>query len=121
MSVFGRIVERLGQDQAELEAGELAKECTRAGCTRIGTLRERQVVEVTGCVHSLAAQPRDRAPELQVDLYDGTGLLRLVWLGRREIEGIRPGVFLTVRGRVTVVQDQKTMFNPGYQLLPDHG
>lgn len=120
MSLLGRLKDQLSRDQAELEADELTKECAKPGCTRIARLAERELAEVTGCVHSLAVQPQDHAPELQVELYDGTGMLRLVWLGRREIEGMRPGVYLTVRGRVALADGQLTMYNPAYHLLPGH-
>ncbi|WP_153394896.1 OB-fold nucleic acid binding domain-containing protein [Ornithinicoccus halotolerans] len=119
MSVVTRVLETLGQNQAALEAEDLAQECGRPGCTRIAALQPRQVAEVTGAVHSLAVQPRDRTPALQVELYDGTGVLRLLWLGRRAITGIRPGVFLTVRGRITEVDGVPAMYNPAYELLPD--
>lgn len=121
MNVISRVLDRLGQDQAQLEAADLARTCSRSGCTRIADLVPRATARVTGAVHSLAVQPAEAAPRLEVELYDGTGILLLTWLGRRSVDGIRPGAYLTVQGRVTEVDDQLTMFNPGYELLPHHG
>ena len=120
MNMISRVLDRLGQDQAQQEADDLARTCARTGCTRIADLVPRQTARVTGAVHSLAVQPAQSPPRLEVELYDGTGVLRLAWLGRRSIDGIRPGAYLTVWGRVTEVDDQATMFNPGYELLPHH-
>lgn len=119
MILVTRMLETLGQNQAALEAEELARECSRSGCTRIAALQPRQLAEVTGAVHSLTIRPPDRAPALHVELYDGTGVLQLVWLGRGAIEGIRPGAYLTVRGRVTEIDGVPAMYNPAYHLLPD--
>jgi len=121
MSMLNRMVEHLGRDQAQLEADDLSAECARPGCVRVGELRARESAQVTGVVHSLAVQPPDRSPQLEVELYDGTGTLLLVWLGRRSIPGIRTGTYLTVRGRVTEIDDQRVIFNPAYELLPDRG
>ncbi len=116
-----RTLDRLAQDDSTLEAQELVAECARPGSTRIVDLQPRQMVSVTGTVHSIAVLPAERAPELRVELFDGTGILDVIWLGRREIAGIRPGAYLTLTGRVTVVDGQLTIFNPGYQMLPSHG
>lgn len=118
MSVMSRLLDRLGKDQAELEADELARECSRAGCRRIADVRPRALASLTGCVHSVAVPPRGEDPRLDVELYDGTDILQVTWLGRREIGGIVPGVFITVHGRVCEVDGQLTMFNPTYDLLP---
>lgn len=115
------LLDRLVRDQAELEAAELAQECGTAGCTRIANLAARNVARVTGCVHSVAASPPGTPPRLEIELYDGTAILRLVWLGRREIAAIRPGVFLTVHGRCTTVDGRLTVFNPSYRLVPSRG
>lgn len=115
-----RMLDDLAQDQAELEAEELTIECARPGCTRIADLRPRRQATVTGTVHSVAVLPAEQAPELRVELYDGTGLLDVIWMGRRSIEGIRPGSYLTLTGRVTLVDGRRTIFNPGYEMLPGH-
>lgn len=121
MGPFSKALQRLGQTQAQLEADDLARACAREGCTRIADLRLRESARVTGSVHSVAVQPAGAPPQLQVELYDGTGVLLLTWLGRRHVDGIAPGAFLNVSGRVTEVDDQLTMFNPAYELLPHHG
>lgn len=113
-----RLFDRLVRTQAQIEAEELARDCARPGCRPISDLVPREVGQVTGVVHSLAVQPADAAPRLTVELYDGTGVLRVIWLGRREIPGIRPGVYLTVQGRVCEDDGGPAMYNPVVHLLP---
>lgn len=114
------VLDDLAQGQSELEAKELTIECARPGCTRISDLQVRAEATVTGTVHSIAVLPAEKAPELRVELYDGTGILDVIWMGRRSIEGIRPGAYLTVTGRVTLADGRQTIFNPGYEMLPSH-
>jgi hypothetical protein len=51
-------------------------------------------------------------------LYDGTATVTVIWLGRRKIAGIRPGVELIVSGRIGVVDGDRVIFNPRYELRP---
>jgi hypothetical protein len=41
-----------------------------------------------------------------------------VWIGRRSIAGIEPGVFVRARGRVAEVRGAQTIFNPSYEIVP---
>lgn len=120
MSLVDRVRDRFGQDQAAVEAADLSLECSRPGCVRIEELKERGWGRVTGTVHSLAVPPQGSPPQLRVELYDGSGVLGLVWLGRSSINGIEPGSYLTVTGRVAATDDRLVMYNPGYDLLPAH-
>lgn len=120
MSLVSRLRERVVQDQADVEAADLSVECARPGCERIAELTKGRRGRVTGTVHSLAVPPKGALPELRVELYDGTGFVELVWLGRSSIRGIEPGTYLTVSGRVAVADDRLVMYNPGYDLLPAH-
>lgn len=113
-----RLFDRLTRSQAQVEAEELARECARPGSTPIRDLVPRQAARVTGVVHSVAVQPAGSSPRLAVELYDGTAVLTVIWLGRREIPGIRPGVYLTVQGRTSLLDGEPAMYNPVVHLLP---
>ena len=52
----------------------------------------------------------------EAELYDGSDLVTLVWLGRRHIPGIQPGRAMTARGRVAVRDNRKVIYNPFYEL-----
>lgn len=119
-SLFGRIVARLGRTEQEEHAAELTEEADALGATRISDVVDRRMAEVSGVIRSLTLPPATKVPTLVADLYDGTGSMALVWLGRREIRGVVPGVRMRVEGRVTFRKGVPTMFNPRYDLLPRH-
>ncbi|WP_040160700.1 OB-fold nucleic acid binding domain-containing protein [Mobilicoccus massiliensis] len=101
------------------DAQELEQRRHALGATSIAQAPDRESVDVGGVVRSLTHPPASVGPlELVVSLYDGTGALDVVWLGRRAIPGIRPGVHLRVQGRITYRAGVRTMFNPRYELLP---
>ncbi len=68
----------------------------------------------------MSLRPQTQVPALVVELFDGTGSLSLVWLGRQSLVGIIPGVMLQVEGRVTDLRAGPTMYNPAYEILPTH-
>lgn len=76
---------------------------------------------VGGILKSVALLPKAGIPSLEADLFDGTGHLRLVFLGRRSIAGIEPGRRMIATGRINKTGDRLTMYNPRYQLLPRAG
>jgi RecG-like helicase len=94
------------------------QEVDRLGCERIAELEERRHSRATGVVTSLLLPPSGAAVRLEAELYDGTGTLTLVWLGRRSIEGISPGVHLVVEGMMASSGSGRTMYNPAYRILP---
>ena len=57
-------------------------------------------------------------PVLVAELFDGERSVNLVWVGRRRIAGIEPGVFLVAEGRIAKVKGVPTIFNPNYQIVP---
>lgn len=120
-SLLGRLAARLGRSEQEEHAAELTEETDALGATHIRDVGDRRLAEVSGVIRSLTLPPKTKVPTLVADLYDGTGSMALVWLGRREIRGIVPGVRMQVHGRVTYRKGVPTMFNPRYDLLPRHG
>lgn len=91
------------------------------GCTAIGTLPDRRRAQVSGVVRSVTLRPRDGVPAVAAELYDGTGSLEVLWLGRRRIAGIDPGRRLKVEGLVCTAEGRPTMYNPRYELRAQIG
>ena len=50
---------------------------------------------------------------------DATAGITLVFLGRRNVPGIRPGVRLQAEGVVGEHGGRLAMLNPSYEILPD--
>lgn len=112
-----RMAAKLSRSDSFLEAQELKQEATSRGAEHISTLCDREVASVCGAVRSVTLRPRDKVPALEVELWDGTRALNLVWLGRRRIAGIGTGTYLRAVGRVTYQHGMPTIFNPTYTLL----
>ena len=108
--------------QAEIEADEERQDAHRSvGCTPVDQLTNRSRASVSGVIRSVTLRPREGVPALEAELYDGSGTLVLVWLGRREISGVVPGRRLKAEGLVCLVDGKRTVFNPGYELRPRPG
>ena len=111
-----RLLRRLTSSTSELEAEELQRGIAASGCIPAREARRGQLVSVTGRLRTVVYTPRTNLPTLEADLYDGSDVVTLVWLGRRHIAGIEPGRALTARGRVAVRDDRKVIYNPYYEL-----
>lgn len=80
------------------------------------------VVEVSGHVHSVTLHPSGGVESFEADISDDTGIVHLVWLGRRRLTGIVPSRRISARGRVAVRDGRKVIFNPEYELtIPSAG
>lgn len=79
---------------------------------------DRERVKVRGTLRTVTLRPRGGVPALEAELSDGTGVLVVVWLGRRRIIGVEPGRGIVVEGRIGVSGGSRIIFNPRYELLP---
>lgn len=100
----------------DLEAQELRSDTARAGCCAVVDARDRDRVELRGRIRTVTLRPRGGVPALEAELYDGTGTITVVWLGRRRIAGVDPGRAITVQGRIGTQDQHRIMFNPRYEL-----
>ncbi len=115
---------RWTRTQAQAEADELRERvhgADVADLTPIDRCTPGQTVTVSGMVRSMTIRPRSNVPALEIDLYDGSGSVSVVWLGRRRIPGIDPGRSMVVCGRLTCNTDSPTIYNPKYELKPSAG
>jgi hypothetical protein len=115
---FRRMLGRLSSSPEELHADELQQDAEAAGCTRIRDCHDRQIVKVTGTLRTVTLRPRAGVPALEAELFDGSGALDVVWLGRRSIVGIEPGRRLIASGRISMSHGRRVLFNPKYELRP---
>jgi hypothetical protein len=112
-----RLLRRWTASEEELLAEQLQTEtAAKSGCMPVEAARRGQFVSVTGRLRTVVYTPRTNLPTLEADLYDGSDVVTLVWLGRRQIAGIEPGRALTARGRIALRGDRKVIYNPYYEL-----
>lgn len=105
--------------EAERDAQVLRDRAEDSGCISLASIEERASARVRGIVQTVTLQPRAGTPALEVELFDGSDVVTLVWLGQRRIGGIDVGRRMIVTGRVTTLDGRRVMFNPRYELLPE--
>lgn len=110
------VLHRLTASEQELESEELRRDTERAGRACVEDVHRGDLVTVTGRLRTVVYTPRTNLPTLEADLYDGTDVVTLVFLGRRHIAGVEPGRALTARGRVALRDGRKVIYNPHYEL-----
>lgn len=113
-----RAVARLTAPEAELQDQELRSSAELAGATAVDRCTMRGTVCVAGTVTCVVLRPLGGVPTLEAELYDGTGTVTLVFLGRRRVRGVEPGRSMIARGRLTTREGRRTVFNPAYELRP---
>jgi len=109
---------RLTTDRELLHAEDLRAEMTEVSATPIAECADHELVDVAGTLRAVTLRPRGTSLTMEAELWDGTGSVTLIWLGRRDILGVRPGRRIVVRGRIARINDERTMYNPSYQLRP---
>jgi hypothetical protein len=113
-----RVLSRLAADPDELDAADLKAAVSTQGAVPIARCRDREPVCILGTLRTVTFRPRAGVPALQAELWDGTGTVSVVFLGRRSIPGITPGRAVKVRGRITTLRGQRLIYNPIYELRP---
>jgi hypothetical protein len=112
-SSISRWASSTGHDARELRATSVA-----AGCCPIAEAEDRQRATIQGVLRTVTLRPRGGVPALEAELYDGSAVITLIWLGRRRIVGVEPGRSIKVEGRVGGSQGTRVMYNPRYELRP---
>ena len=113
-----RLLSRLSAEPDELDDEDLKAAIPTLGATPIAQCQDREAVCVHGTLRTVTFRPRAGVPALQAELWDGTGSVTVIWLGRRTIPGIDPGRAIKLRGRVTALSGQRVIYNPVYELRP---
>lgn len=112
--LFGRFT----RSQTEVDADRLEDDATDLGATHIRDCVGGTTATVTGRLRSVTLRPVANAPAVEAELWDGTGRMTLLFLGRRRIPGITPGRHVVVHGRPICREGETAMVNPRYELLP---
>ena len=115
-SAFRRALARLTADPGQIQAEELQAAIPAAGAMAIADCPDREPVCLVGTLRTVTFRPRAGVPALEAELWDGTGAVTVVWLGRREIPGIDPGRKIILRGRITTLRGHRAVYNPIYEL-----
>ena len=82
------------------------------------TARPRDRATVQGRVRSVHCGPVSGTQSVTCELFDGTGGITLMFLGRRAIAGIEPGARIRATGMVGDTDGHLAIADPVYTLLP---
>jgi hypothetical protein len=105
-------------DSGEAHARDLRAAHADARDVAIGDAPDRERVSLRGTIKTVTLRPRGGVPALEAELEDGSGVITIVWLGRRRIAGIGPGRAIRVEGRIGSATGHRVLFNPRYELIP---
>lgn len=113
-----RVLSGFVAGKSEQEIHDVQQDVEATGATNISETIGGAPTTVCGVLKSVSLRPGAGVPAVEADLYDGSGHLTLVFLGRRGIAGIEPGRRIVATGRANCQEDRPVMYNPRYQLLP---
>ena len=112
------LLSRLSRSASEIDADELEERSLGLGATHVRDCAVGQRTSIGGRLRSVTLRPVASAPAVEAELWDGTGRMNLLFLGRRRIPGITPGRHVVVTGRPIMRDGEWTMVNPRYVLTP---
>jgi RecG-like helicase len=124
VAVVGRVREavrgylrRVTETDEERLAQELREwASTIPGAVRIADARPRSRVKLAGVVRRITIRPVEGFEALEVVIYDGTGEVNAVWLGRRSIHGLVLGSRLIIEGVLGKEHEEFRMVNPTFEF-----
>jgi hypothetical protein len=114
---FRAYLRRVTETDEERLAQELKEWAqTVPGAVRIADAKPRTRVKIAGVVRRITIRPVEGFEALEVVIYDGTGEVNAVWLGRRSIGGLVLGSRLILEGVIGREHDELRMVNPTFEF-----
>ena len=83
-----------------------------AGAVRIADAPRRQQVRVAGVVRRMTVFPEQGREHLELEVYDGTGEVNAVLMGRRKIGGVTLATHVVIDGVIGEHHGELRMMNP---------
>lgn len=118
MGSLKALISRVTSSDAEVEAEQLRQSSQSEGSVAVCDCHVGSKAKVKGVVRSMIIEPSDTLPSLEAVVFDGTGSVKLIWMGRRRIMGVDPGRRIRATGRVSGRPGAPVIYNPRYELLP---
>ncbi|HYG73260.1 MAG TPA: OB-fold nucleic acid binding domain-containing protein [Actinomycetota bacterium] len=86
------------------------------GTVRIEDAPTRSRVKLAGVVRRITVRPLEGSESLEALLYDGTGEVTVVWMGRRSIPGLGLGTRVVVEGMLGDQRGERRLVNPSFEF-----
>ncbi len=114
---FRRFLRRMGESDEQRYAEEIEAWASRVpDSVRIRDAGTRSKAKLAGVVRRITVRPLEGHESLEALLYDGTGEVTLIWMGRRSIPGLNLGTRLVVEGMVGEIRSERRMVNPSFEF-----
>lgn len=114
-----RIVDRLTESDEDRLAAEILEWADAVpGSVRIAEAPERKRVKLAGAVRRITIRPVMGFEGMRLLLFDGTGEVSVVFLGRRSIPGLTLGSRLVVEGVLGRSGSAREVVNPSFEFVP---
>jgi hypothetical protein len=94
--------------------------CATSGVVAIDQVHWKERVEIEGRIR-LVQVGSAGGRSLEVEVFDDTGGIRLLFFGRTQIPGLVPGAFVRASGRVGEFKGHLAIANPRWQLVQPAG
>jgi hypothetical protein len=114
---FRRFLHRMAESDEQRYAEEIESWAAKVpGTVRIRDAGARSKVRLAGVVRRITVRPLEGSESLEALLYDGTGEVTLIWMGRRSIHGLSLGTRLVVEGVVGEQRHERRLVNPTFEF-----
>lgn len=114
---FRRFFRRMSESDEQRYAEEIeAWSGSVGGAVRIAEARTRDRAKLAGVVRRITVRPLEGHESLEALLYDGTGEVTVVWMGRRTIPGLGLGTRLVVDGMLAEQRGERRLVNPSFEF-----
>lgn len=117
LAPFRRFFSRVSESDEVRYADEIEAWAAEVpGAIRIRDAVTRDRSKVAGVVRRITVRPLEGHESLEALLYDGTGEVTVVWMGRRTIPGLGLGTKLVVEGMLAEQRGERRLVNPSFEF-----
>ena len=117
MGFVRRFLDRLSESDEERMAKEIRDWASAVpDVVSIADAPKRAHTKVAGVVKRITVNPMEGSESLEAQLSDGTGAVQIVWMGRRDIEGLTLGTRVIVEGVIGEQRGVRRMVNPRFEF-----
>lgn len=81
---------------------------------KLSDLKMRKKTRVIGVIKTIILDPINH--QFEVEIFDGTGHVTLIWLGKLFIEGFSTDMIISAFGVVSNDENRLVIYNPMYDL-----
>jgi hypothetical protein len=114
---FRRFFRRMAESDEQRYAEEIEAWASKVpGTVRIHDAIPRGRLKLAGVVRRITVRPLEGHESLEALLYDGTGEITVIWMGRRSIHGLNLGTRLIVDGVIGEQRNERRMVNPVFEF-----